>query len=57
MNRTNKKTAVLRVRCEPSLKQEVRQVAILKHLDDSDIIRIATQDYIQRFKTAAAGSV
>jgi hypothetical protein len=54
MNRKSGKTEMLRVRCEPRFKQEIRQIAILKQLDDSDIVRIAVNDYIQRVKTAAS---
>jgi hypothetical protein len=45
-----KKSEMVRFRCEPMLKMEVRQVALLKQLDDSDIIRIALRDYIDKFR-------
>lgn len=54
MSRIPTKTEVLRVRVEPRFKQDVRQIAILKELDDSDIVRIAVKDYIQRVRNAAS---
>lgn len=43
---------MIRVRCAPDLKRKVYQIAQFKELDSSDIIRIALNDYIQKFKHA-----
>jgi antitoxin component of RelBE/YafQ-DinJ toxin-antitoxin module len=48
-NRT-KKTELLRSRCEPTLKREVVQVAMFQGLDESDIVRIACMQFVQKFK-------
>lgn len=45
------KTAVLRIRCEPSWKKEVAQIAYFKDLDTADIVRIALNDYMEKFKS------
>lgn len=54
------KTAVIRARCEETLKSDLDLVAALKHLDSADIIRIACAEFVEKFKsgviTAAAGS-
>lgn len=44
------KTALIRARCNPALKSDIAQVAMLKQLDEADIIRIACSVFVQQFK-------
>ena len=46
------KTAVLRARCDSRLKSDVWQVALLQRLDESDIVRIAVANYVQKIQSA-----
>lgn len=48
------KSATIRARCAPQLKDDLATVAKLKELDEADIVRIALACYIAPFKNAAA---
>lgn len=49
MDRPNKE-AVIKARCDSSLKKEVEQVAFIQELDVADIVRKAVRQYVQDFK-------
>jgi hypothetical protein len=46
------KDAILRARCDARLKEDVSRVAYLQRLDESDIVRIAVANYVQKFQGA-----
>lgn len=50
-----KKDAVLRARCEPSLRDEIEEIARANGLDGSDILRAACRHYIARLRVGTLG--
>lgn len=44
------KSALLRARCQPGLKDELERIALIQNLDLSDVIRIACHCYADRAK-------
>lgn len=44
------KTAVLKVRCEPSFKQDLQRFAIVYRLDLSDVVRVACANHISQYE-------
>lgn len=42
------KTSLIKARCAPRLKTQIYQLAAWHHLEASDIIRLALEDYVQR---------
>jgi len=55
-NSKRKKTAVIRARCEETLKLNVEAVACQQNVDPADIIRIACLHYIHRFQGVISSS-
>jgi hypothetical protein len=51
------KSAMLRARCEPELKEDVATIARFKMLDEADVIRIACARLVQQFKAAGSNSM
>jgi hypothetical protein len=47
------KTEMLKARCEPKLKEDVEQIALLKSLDPADIIRLACVNYVRQVQAAS----
>lgn len=52
--KNHRKSEVLRARVHPQLKDDIFKVARIRHLDTSDIIRIACADYVASFKRKLA---
>ncbi len=44
------KKEMIRARCDESLKNDITRVAMLKQLDEADIIRIACFNFVQQYK-------
>jgi hypothetical protein len=51
-NAALKKTSVIRARCEGDLKAVVEETARILHLEEADIVRIATLQYCQKIRDA-----
>jgi hypothetical protein len=45
-----KKAALIRARCSLELKLAIEQVAAIQQLDSSDIVRMACNHYVLKFK-------
>jgi hypothetical protein len=54
MKNTNK-NAVIRARCADALKAAVEQIAQLHRLDESDVVRMAVESYVQQVQRAIRG--
>jgi hypothetical protein len=48
------KNEVLRARCDSNLKSNVVRIASRLMLDESDVVRIAVNEYTQKFKIETA---
>jgi predicted transcriptional regulator len=47
------RSELIKARCEPELKDRLQSAALAKHLDTSDIIRLACFEYLDRYQLAA----
>jgi len=47
------KSVTIRARVEPAFKREVAMLAKFKHLEESDIVRIAVAQLIEKFRNAS----